>query len=101
MEDKIASVLTGPDADDFYSAALYEMEAGMNFNRGLKWIDSAIELREKSSWWDYRIKAILLMNYGRKVEALSIAQKANEMAKKTKHAYGINEMDRILKELRN
>lgn len=99
MEKKIAKTLNGPVPHDYYSAALYEMESGGNFERGLKWINSAIEIRENSSWWDLRVKTILMMELNKKNEAMKIAQAGLKMAKKENHEYGINEMKRIIKEL--
>ena len=100
MEEKIAQTLNGPVPHDYYSAALYEMESGGNFERGLKWIDTAIEMRENLSWWDLRVKAILMIELNRQKEAEKLAEKALEMAQAENHEYGIREMTRVLKSSR-
>ncbi len=98
MENKISKTLNGPLPHDYYSAALYEMESGKNFERGLKWINSTIEIRKNPSWWDLRVKAVLMMELNKKDEAMKVAQTGLEMAEKENHEYGINEMRRILKQ---
>ncbi|BDD03940.1 DUF2911 domain-containing protein [Aureibacter tunicatorum] len=99
MEEKISSTLNGPSFHDYYAAAVYEMESGHNFNRGLEWIELSIKHRETPSWWDLRAKAILLMGLNKNEEALKVAQKANSMAIEENHDFGIVEMKRIIKEL--
>ncbi|GAA3521517.1 DUF2911 domain-containing protein [Aquimarina addita] len=100
MEQKISKTLNGPLPHDYYSAALYEMESGGNFERGLTWIDSAIQMREQTSWWDLRVKAILMINLNKKKEAMTVAKIGLELAKKENHEYGINEMNRIVNQFK-
>lgn len=97
MEKKLTRTLDGPSPSDYYLAALYEMESGKNFTRGLTWIEETMRRRESPMWWDYRVKAILLMELDRKKEALPLVKKALEIATAENHEYGKTEMKRILK----
>lgn len=100
MEQKISRALNGPIAHDYYAAARYEIESGKNYSRGLEWIDMAIQSREATSWWDLRIKSLLLNELNRQDEAAELASKALSLAKKENHEYGINEMSRILNSIK-
>lgn len=100
MEKRISRTFGKPVPHDYYSAALYEVESGGNHARGLEWIESAIQLREKTIWWDLRVKAILLKELNRPTEALKVAQRALEMANDEKNEYGMKEMKRIVDELK-
>lgn len=96
MDKKIYRALNGPRAHDYYSAARYEMESGKNYEKGLVYINDAIKVREETSWWDLRIRAIMLMNLGQTSEAIIDAKKALAMAQKENHEFGIKDMSRIL-----
>ena len=99
MDNKIDNILTGPDYNDYYAAAEYQMESGRDFKKGLKWIRKAMELTEAVTWWDLRIQAILLMELGDYVKALKIAKEGLKMAKKVNRVYGINEFGKVMKRL--
>jgi len=99
MDKKIKNHLEGPSYDDYYLAAVYQMESGKEFAKGLQWINQAISVTEEVSWWDLRIKAILLMELDRKAEAKTVAKDGLKKAEAAKRAYGINEFKRILKQL--
>lgn len=100
MEQKISRTLNGPIAHDYYAAARYEIESGKNYTRGLEWINIAIKLREGSSWWDLRIKSLLLNELNRQGEAIEIGKEALSLATEEGHEYGINEMNRILNSMK-
>ncbi|MEM8528594.1 MAG: DUF2911 domain-containing protein [Bacteroidota bacterium] len=100
MDQKIKDQLEGPSHDDYYAAARYQMESGEEFAKGLDWINRAIEMAEEVTWWDLRIKAILLMELNRKDEAVMVATEGLKMAEVAKREYGINEFNKILKQLK-
>lgn len=99
MDAVILEELSGPDYGDYYLAATYEFESGKNYERGLVWIDKAIELTEEIGWWDYRIKSYLLLGLEKREEAKEMALKGMELAKKAEHSYGMREFQSILKSL--
>ena len=73
MDQKIAEILEGPTYEDYYAAAVYEMESGGDYNKGLEYINKSISLLDEVSFWELRVKAIVLEKLGRKTEALEIA----------------------------
>ncbi|MFT4568205.1 MAG: tetratricopeptide (TPR) repeat protein [Saprospiraceae bacterium] len=101
MDKRIHNVLEGPNYNDYYSAAEYQMESGKEFRKGLKWIEKAIEVTDEVTWWDLCILAILLMELGEKEKALKVAKKGLIMAEKENRAYGINQFGKVLRRLEN
>lgn len=100
MDEKIKRNLSGPGYEDYYLAAVYEMESGMDYEQGLEWIIKARELKDGGTWWDIRVQSILLMNLGRTAEAKELAEEGLILAKEDKREYGINEFERILREIK-
>lgn len=100
MDKKIARVLAGPSDVDYYAAAVYEMESGGDYAKGLEYINSAISLLDEVSFWELRIKAILLEKLGKKTEALQIANQGLEISKEIGSEYGIREFNKVLKKLK-
>ncbi len=88
VSEIITDVLDGPDEDDYFLAAQFNMEAGHNLEQAVEWISKAIEMRKEAAWWDYRIKALSLSGLGRKKEAVDFAQQGLDIAQKENHAYG-------------
>lgn len=99
MDAKINKTLSGPDYDDYYAAAVYQMESGKEYEKGLTWINKGIAITDKVTWWDLRVKAILLMELGRSDEALKLAKEGLIMAEQEKRSYGINEFKKIIKKV--
>jgi len=100
MDDIISTRLAGPNSSDYYSAANYEFESGKNYEKGLEWINKGIELRDEKKWWDYRVKAHLLMNLGKNKEAKRTAKEGLKLATEKKSGYGIREFESILERLK-
>ena len=99
MDEKIAATLSGPDQDDYYAAAVYEMESGGNYAQGLEYINKSIELLDKVSFWEIRVKAILLEKLGKKSEAKATAEQGLAMATEVGSDYGKREFNKVLKKL--
>lgn len=99
MEEKINKRLGGPTYSDYYLAATYEMESGHDYERGLDWINKAIDIAEEVGWWDLRIKTILLMNLGKSSQARELAKQGLVLGQKEKREYAITEFQRMLREL--
>ena len=96
MESKIKRTLNGPSYNDYYSAAVYEMESGEDFARGLNWINMAMEMTDEVTFWDLRVKAILLMKMGDNPKALKVAKEGLEMAEEIGSSYGTSEFKKVL-----
>jgi len=96
MDKKIARALGGPNNNDYYAAAVYEMESGHDFQKGLEHIMKIIDNADDISFWDIRVQAILLMEMGRNDEAKKVAEKGLKMAQDVKSEYGISEFNKVL-----
>lgn len=97
METIINDELSGPKASDYYSAAIYQLESEKNFQQGLEWINQGMAIRKNPQWFDYRAKALLLLELKKFKECKTISDKGLKLAKKRKSNYGIDEFNRINK----
>ena len=99
MDKKISRILTGPSDVDYYAAAEYEMEAGGDYRKGLEYINKTIDMLDEPSFWELRIKAILLAKLGERKEGIEVAQKGLSLSKEVGSDYGIREFNKVLKQL--
>lgn len=76
----IEEVMSGPSANDYYSAAVYYLEAGKNISKAKTWIDKAIELREQPAFWYHRQQSLIYAKAGDKKGAIEAAQKSLKLA---------------------
>ena len=77
----IESVMNGPSANDYFSAAVYYLEAGKDINKSKMWIDKAIEMREKPAFWYHRQQSLIYAKSGDKKGAVKAAQTSLKLAK--------------------
>lgn len=77
----IDRVMNGPGANDYYSAAVYYLEAGKDINKAKMWIDKAIAMREKPAFWFYRQQSLIYAKAGDKKGAVKAAQTSLQLAK--------------------
>lgn len=84
VEKQIKSTLVdGPSAGSYASAAGYYLEKGKELDQALAWINMAIEKRPEAFWYVHT-KAKILAKQGKKKEAIETATKSMEMAKANK-----------------
>ncbi len=95
MNATIEDVLAGPNADDYYLAAVYQMESEKDWQKGLDYINQGIKIREEPVWWEYRVQAILLIELKKKTEAKKAIERILELAKKSESEYGLEEFERL------
>jgi len=95
MASLIKDELDGPTSGDYYSAAVYQLESEKDYEQGLTWINQAIENRIDPVWYDFRVKAILLLELNRMDEIKSVIELGAQLAKIKNSDYGINEFKRI------
>lgn len=74
------TILDGPSANDYRTAANYYKDKGKDLEQALAWIDIAISKRTEAFWYVYN-KAEILKALGKKKEAIAAATKSMEMAK--------------------
>lgn len=79
VDANIERVMAGPSTSDYYNAASYYLEEGYNLEIAEKYINKALEGKEK--FWVVRKKALILAKLGRYEEAIKIAERSIELAK--------------------
>ncbi len=81
VTESIASVMGGPNAGDYYSAAVYYLNADKDINKAKNWIDKAIEMRENPAFWYYRQQSLIYAKSGDQKGAIKAAKKSLALAK--------------------
>ena len=74
VENSISKVMSGPTANDYYSAAKYYFTENLDKVKALTWITSAVEIRGASAYWMTRLKAQILAWNGDYKKAIEVAQ---------------------------
>lgn len=82
----IDQVMNGPAAGDYYSAAVYYLEAGKDIKKAKMWIDKAIEMREKPAFWYHRQQSLIYAKAGDKKGAINAAKTSLKLAKEANNA---------------
>lgn len=73
--------LAGPEANDFYAAAVYYKNANKDIKKAIMWIDKAIEMtKDNPNYWFYRQKALIYAKSGDKREAIKAAKTSLKLA---------------------
>lgn len=81
VSESIQRVMNGPSASDYYSAAVYYLEAGKDINQAKTWIDKAIDMNKEPAYWQLRQKSLIYAKAGDKKGAIEAANKSLELAK--------------------
>lgn len=76
----IESVMSGPSAGDYYSAAAYYYDEGKDLNKAKEWIDKAVEMN-KDAYWVSRRQSLIYAKLGDKKGAIEAAKRSMEAAK--------------------
>jgi len=76
----IEQTMNGPDADDYYKAAVYFLNADKDINKAKNWIDKAINMRERPAFWYYRQKSLIYAKSGDKKGAITAAEQSLSLA---------------------
>lgn len=77
----IEATMAGPSASDYNAAARYYYEEKKDMAQALVWVDKAIELGGEK-YWILRQKANILAELGRYKDAIMVAEKSSELARK-------------------
>jgi tetratricopeptide (TPR) repeat protein len=75
----IDRAMSGPSANDYYSAAAFYLEADEDMEKAHEWISKAVEMRPNAFWMQTR-KSLIEEKMGNKKMAIESAKKAKEMA---------------------
>ena len=81
----IESVMSGPSANDYYSAASYYRANGKDLKQALVWVTKAAELN-KSAFWMTREKSLIHAALGDKKSAIAAAKMSLTKAQEAKNA---------------
>ncbi len=80
----------------YANAARYTLRAGMHHDKGLEWVDQAIELEE--DWYFYWVKAELLHEKGEHKKAYEAMTKANKLGKEADSFFYQDKVKKALSE---
>lgn len=94
----INRVMNGPQANDYYAAAVYYFEAGKDIQQAKAWIDQALSMAKEPAFWQLRQKSLIYAKAGDKAGAIAAAKESLEMAKKAKSDDYVNLNMKSLKE---
>ena len=84
----IDKVMKGkPDADAFYNAAVYYLNADKDINQAVTWVDKAMELKkEDPKFWMLRQQSLIHAKAGKTATAIAAAKQSLELAEKAGNA---------------
>ncbi|MGB0981477.1 MAG: DUF2911 domain-containing protein [Winogradskyella sp.] len=82
----IEKTMAGPSANDFYAAAVYYTQEGKDLNKAKTWMDKAMSMIKTPRYWQYRQQSLLYAKMGDKKNAIAVAKKSLEGAKKAENA---------------
>ena len=72
-----------PEANDYFSAAVYFYQQEKDINQAVTWIDKAIELSsDEPKFWYYRNQSLILAKAGDKKRAIKAAKRSLELSTK-------------------
>ena len=94
----IDKIMNGPDARDYYAAAVYYLEAGKDINKAKEWMDTAMSKIEKPGFWQLRQQSLIYAKAGDKKAAIEIAKESLAGAEKAGNSAYINMNKASLKE---
>jgi hypothetical protein len=81
VTESIVSVMSGPNSGDYYTSAVYYLNADKDIDKAKMWIDKAIEMRDEPAFWYYRQQSLIYAKAGDKKGAIKAAKKSLKLAK--------------------
>lgn len=79
--ESIDKALGGPNAGDYYAAAVYYSSEGKDINKAKEWMGKAMQMMEKPAFWQLRQQSLILAKAGDKKGAIETAKKSLAGAK--------------------
>jgi hypothetical protein len=70
----IDKVLAGPVAGDYFSSAQYLLQSNGDLNKGLIYINKALEMNKEKPFWYTRVKSLIQAKKGDKTAAIETAK---------------------------
>lgn len=84
VKANIDRVLSGPSANDYFTAGSYYHDTKKDLNKALEWVQKANAMSPQ--FWTLRKEALILADLGRKADAIAAATKSLDAAKKANNA---------------
>ncbi len=84
-KSSIEAVMSGPSANDYFSAALYYLQEDMDLNKAKEWIDKAVSMNENAFWMS-RQQSLIYAKLGDKEGAIKAAKKSLAAAQAANNA---------------
>ncbi|SDH30366.1 DUF2911 domain-containing protein [Winogradskyella thalassocola] len=94
----IDKVMAGPSANDYYAAAVYNLEEGKDINKAKEWIDKSMSMTKEPTFWQLRKQSLIYAKAGNKKEAIAIAKKSLAASKEAKNEDYVKMNEDSLKE---
>jgi len=81
----IEATMGGPSANDYFSAASFYYDEGMDLNKAKEWIDKAVSMNE-NAFWMMRAQSLIYAKMGNKKGAIEAAKRSLAVAKAANNA---------------
>ncbi len=81
----IESTMNGPNANQYFQAALYYLQEGKDLKKAKEWIDKAVAGRPEA-FWMYRQQSLIYAKLGDKKGAIKAAKVSLDLAEKADNA---------------
>ena len=82
----IDRVMSGPSANDYYTAAVYYSSTDQNIAKAKEYMDKAMSMIDEPRFWQLRQQSLILAKSGDKKGAIKAAQESLAKAKEAKNA---------------
>jgi hypothetical protein len=93
----IEAAMKGPSANDYFSAASFYYDEGMDLNKAKEWIDKAVSMNE-NAFWMMRAQSLIYAKMGNKKGAIEAAKRSLAVAKAANNADYVKMNEDSLKE---
>jgi hypothetical protein len=94
----IKKTMAGPSANDYYAAAVYNLNEGKDLEKAKFWMDKAMATVKEPAFWQLRQQSLLYAKMGDKKNAIATAKISLEKSKEAKNADYIKMNTESLKE---
>ncbi len=82
VSESIQRIMGGPNANDYYTAAVYYLNADKDIEKAKNWIDKAIEMNDEPAFWYYRQQSLIYAKSGDMKGAVDAALTSLKLAEK-------------------
>ncbi|WP_370476531.1 DUF2911 domain-containing protein [Tamlana flava] len=76
VQKSIDAALSGPTANDYFSAAVYYSQEGKNLEQAKTWMEKAMSMVKEPRFWQLRQQSLIYAKLGDKKSAIATAKKS-------------------------